>query len=171
MNLNPTKWQEFVDWVDDIVHRRPDWYWAIKNYKRNFMLFNKLAWNYKSWDSHFSIEVFAKLLEDNARCCKDGLHLNSEKVYRRGMTASGMLRKAYNYSICNDKAYMYIARKYPHTWRDTEGNFTTLRWAGEGNKRVEALRDYASKRCDETERVMKIEAWDYISKYIECLWD
>ncbi len=165
MKLGPTKWESFIDWLDEIIHARPDWWWAVRNFINNIPLFLGLAWRYRRWDSHYSIVVFTRLLEENARCCRRGHNVAAEKVYRRAMTAAGMLDRAYNYGFTDDKAYMYLARKYPWNFENRQ-----ISRPYESGSLPDKLSTFALKRAEKTEKQMKLEAWMYVNKYSSHFW-
>lgn len=154
------------DYICDWCSWRPDWWWNVKNYLRNFKLFNRLAWEWRVWDTHYTICVLIKLLIENGRACKNGNSKNGFDRYRKAMCMAGQLEKAYNYNCTDDRCYMYLVHKYPY---DTQGNI--LRRDFKNNKIAEKMYEIASNRVDETEKKLKKEAWEYVSKYIEYIWD
>jgi hypothetical protein len=156
----------WYDHVMDFLESRPDWYYNVKNYLRNFILFNKMAYQWRPWDSSHTIDVFVKLLIENAHDCKaDKWHKNNNKRYRQALTAAHLLDRAYNYNVTKDKAYMYLARKYPYIMKDQ----TFWRGYDKGSL-ADKMHEFATKRIDKKEAQMKKEAWEYIHKHIENFW-
>lgn len=154
------KWDSFVIWAT------PDVYYSVRNYLRNFMLFNKLAWGWKCWESEFSIEVFRKLIIENGKACRGGHLQHGNKRYLKAYVMAHKLKRAYEYNCTDDKAYMYIAHKYPHNI-----NFGQFYRGFDKGSIADKMRDISSKRVDETEARLKKEAWEYVHKYIGHLWD
>lgn len=159
------KWYDYpINWLEEMWHKiRP---YRLLNYLKNFKKFNVMAWNYWSWDSTFSIEVFCQLLEENARACKRGWSFRGIKDYRRGMAMAGYLRKAYleNYTY---PAMKYLSNKNP--WRlnnhKMEIEYNTP------EELYNKMYSLAHKKETTIEQQRKKEAWAYVNKYIEHLWD
>lgn len=154
------KWDSFVTWIT------PDLYYDVRNYLRNFILFNKLAWGWKCWESEYSVEVFRKLIIENGKACKEGHLKNGAKRYKKACIMAHKLKRAYSYNCTDDKGYMYIATKYP--CKITSNGF--YRGFEEGSI-ADKMRNIASKRVDGTEDKLKKEAWEYVSKCIGEIWD
>lgn len=161
-------WKDaLMEKIDDIIYYRPDWYYKVRAFLHNLPKFIALAWNYRSWDSVYSVNVFIELLEDNALSCKNGHCTRSERLYRRGMTAAGLLHKAYDYNLCDDKASMYLHKKYPYKLESGKG---FLRGFEKGSipDKMDAIAD---KRIARLSKSLKKEAWEYVNKYVDHLWD
>ena len=159
------KWYDYpINWLEELWHKiKP---YRILNYLKNFKKFNIMAWNYRRWDSTFSIEVFCQLLEDNAKACRDGGSFDARKDYRRGMAMAGYLRKAY-LEYYTYPSVRYLLDKNPikiKNYRLTHDYITD-------EKLFDKMYSLAIKKQREIEQQRKKEAWAYVNKYIEHLWN
>lgn len=147
----------------------PTWYYNCINFISNLRLFIPMAWQWRSWDSHYSIDVLIKLLKAHAAVLMDDSHhKNHIKTARRCYTAAGLLDKAYNKEM--DKTIESLMKRNPWPRRRTrDGYIMTQEY--ETEKRIyDGMYKAAVKRSDAAEVRMKQEAWAYINKYIEYFW-
>lgn len=158
--------QRIIDYYDNFIEWiTPDWYYELRAYINNFRLFNSLARDWRPWDSIFTINVFVKLLIEQAHCCKNSNHKNEIKRYRQALTAAHLLNRAYEYNCTKDRAYMYLVKKYPTKWETR-----TIQFHEGASQKTKQLIDFASKRIDRWELQKKKEAWEYINKHIDYFW-
>ena len=148
-----------------------DTYYNVKNFLLNVPMFLKMAYNYRSWDYSYTLNILVSLLKDNAKACKNGHSVNAENTYRRGMTAAGLIEKAYNRDV--DRSMAYLLRKNPVIWSDkSESGYIEMKTGYLKNQALyDKMYEVARKRDDTAEAQAKKEAWQYLNKYIEHLWD
>lgn len=147
-------------------------YYKCRAFVCNLKLFLQLAWTWRPWDFSYTIAVLVKLLDKHAKSLKNGYHVNSEKTYRRCMTAAGKLDRAYNKDI--DKVISYLLVKYPPRMLKNEKGYTVMTFTPEeiDKKRIhDGMWDIAHRREKENDKKEKKEAWEYLNKYIEHFWD
>jgi hypothetical protein len=133
-------------------------------------MFLKMAWYWRSWDSEFTIEVLTTLLRTSAKVLRKGCGVNSEKTYRRCMTAAGLLDKAYN-DFKRDKTISYLISKNK-MYIEKVGIFGRLKINYIADKRIyDGMYSAALKRSNKEEAALKKEAWAYLHKHIESFWD
>lgn len=125
-----------------------------------------MAWEYKAWDSWFSIEIFCELLECNARACHKGYAKHGEKSYKRGMAMSGYLRKAYLEHYTHP-TLKYLFNKNKVSFKN--GKFHTEYHTN--REMYDKLWKLASTKEAVIEQERKDYAWQYVNKYIGHLWD
>lgn len=161
------------DWWDNcyLVKKWEDIYYPIKNFTQNLPVFIKMAWNWRSWDSHYTIEAFCVLLEEQAKALqKYDRHVGSLRCARRCFTAAGLLRTAYNRPV--DKTLVYLMHRNPMFFvKIKDSSLSEMRRKQITDKRVyDGMYEVARKRSDKAEATAKKEAWEYIHKYIEHFW-
>ena len=149
-------------------------YYELKNFFKNLPHFLKQAWQFRSFDYSYSIEAFCKNLDRVAEALKnDRWHKGAKKHYRRCKTAAGMLRKAYNYSACDDKGYQAWADANPIFFEKSRkgADLVEMKTKYKNNK-VYSDKMYAiiRKRVDRIEKQQKDEAWAYLQKHVESFW-
>jgi hypothetical protein len=148
-------------------------YFTVKHFFRNVRFFWPHILHMKDFDSHYQIQLFCDSLEYLARGLKRWNHcVGSDRNYKRCMTASKQLRKAYADESYKDKSYRALSNANPvrfvklgngfsqmtHDYKKTEEYYT---------KMFKVI----NKRTSEAEKRAKKEAWDYIHKYIQSFWD
>lgn len=161
------RWYHKVrDAVVDIIQYRPDWYYKILNFLRNFKLMMRLAWKWYAWNSHTTVEVLADLLERQAQDLKGGLCVNSEKNYRRCMAASGYLRKANDPPV--DTALLHLYSKNKWYFKPIKGsNHSQMMIDYKIEKEMyDTLWEIAMKREQRVHKQLHSDAWAYLAKYI-----
>jgi len=156
---------EFID-NNSFIGKIRNWWYSISAFICNLPMFIKFAWGYRAWDYTFNIEIFVTLLETTAKNIKEHGHaVNSEKCARRAYTAAGLLRKAYLENVSNN-TFKYLYKKYGYSFSK---NYKIP--SIEISHRIDKMRESAHKREDREEKALKENAWKYIHKYIEHLWD
>jgi len=167
-------------WYDEWISDLESWwfncwlmntYYNIRNFIINLPLFLRMAWKWRPWDSGYTINAFCDMLEVNAKACKSGYHVRGEQVYRRCMTASGKLRKAYDYGV--DPTLSYLFKKNPICFRRIETSKLSEMYTKQVTKKkiYDGMYKIASDRGNKNEAAAKKEAWEYVHKYIEHFWD
>lgn len=141
-------------------------YYNFKSFTINLPFFLKMAWKFRPWDYNYNITLFVKSLEVTAKNIKENdIFIGSQRVYRRAMTAAGLLDRAYNRDISKSQSYFLKV-----IYRE-DG---LLKKSDKYLKRKEfydKLYEISNKRAKEVEEQAKKEAWEYINKYIEHFWD
>ena len=146
-------------------------YYSCKGFARNVLTFCKLAWVWRPWDSHYTIEALIVLLKKQAQHIKENdNHVGAQRTARRCYTAAGMLDKAYNRDI--DKTIHYLLDKNPwNTGKAKSGMYTMETTYVTDKKTYDCMYKIARERSDREEKAAKKEAWEYLHKYIEHFWD
>jgi hypothetical protein len=162
------KWYDICSWWSRL--RIVSWYYNVKQFLRNLPLFIKLAWNWRSWDSQYTITVFYSLLRKNAQAINQGY--NHRNRYRRCLTAAAKLERAYNFSEINDKGYRYLRETNPCKFEKVGDYYTKLVYDYKISEEYYKKRwNVVHKRVDREEKELKQDAWNYVHKYIETFWD
>jgi hypothetical protein len=145
------------------------WYYNCSYFVQNLYTFIGLAWKWRPWDYEYTIDVLVILLKKQAVCIRYGITKDSEKVYRRCMTAAGKLDKAYSGEL--DRVLSYLMDKNDaYISRSRSG--ITLKTKYITDERIyKGMYKVASKRSTKTESHLKKDAWKYLSKYIHHFWD
>jgi hypothetical protein len=164
----PTIINKVVDKLEEYrsFRKLQNYYYNIKGFKNNLKLFTRLAWSWRPWDSQYTIDVLIVLLKEHAHNLKThSYHVGADKTYRRAMTASGLLDKAYrsdmDKSVSNLLGIMY--RK--------DRAFQRSEKYRQNKEFYSKLFDTARLRSDKVEKQRKADAWGYVNKYIESIWD
>lgn len=160
--------ERFKDWFDHnkVVSTCRDWFYSIKAFLSNLPMFIKFAWGYRAWDYSYAIEILITLLETTGKNIKEhGWAKDKDKTARRAFTAAGLLRKAYMDGVPS-KTHTYIYKKYGYSFSK---NYK--RPPKHIKNRIDKMLGIASKREMEVEQELKDQAWKYLSKYIEHMWD
>ncbi len=146
-------------------------FYNIKRFRRNLPMFVKMAWNWRSWDYTYTIEALCVMLTEQAHVLKVGHCTRSEELYRRCMTASGLIRKAY-LNDDTDVSTTYLLRKNPTYFRRKDEKYSELvREYNTKKELFDKIYNVASKRVEKAERAREQEAWAYLNKYIRHFWD
>lgn len=170
---NTSKWYHkvydaFCDWWD--YSALSGYYYNFKAFIKNVCLFTRLAWMWRPWDSHYTILALTKLLEEQAKCLRNGMALHREKYYRRCLTAAGKIDRAYNRPL--DKTISYLLDKNPIFPKELDDGMFTLETNYNTSKDLyDGIYSVAEKRADNAEKQAKKDAWDYLLKHIETFWD
>jgi hypothetical protein len=166
-------WLRVAEWLEGKLELALDYlhYYDIKRFVKNIPFAMRVAWKFRPWDYSFNVELFADSLIETARVLhKHGNAVNSEKYSRRAYAMAGYLKTAYE---LNDKQQPDKALHYYYS----KGYYSTLfRSFGseEARAKVDKLKplvDFALDRESKMEKARKEEAWKYVHKYIEHLWD
>lgn len=147
-------------------------YYKCRAFVLNLYLFLGLAWHWRPWDSHYTIDVLVKLLKKQAKCLKENdNHVGAQRVSRRCYTAAGLLDKAYNRDI--DKTVLYCIEKRKLEFRQLDNSdLYTLEDTGTFDRRIiKGMEKIATAREKKSEAEAKKEAWAYLCKYVEHFWD
>jgi hypothetical protein len=96
---------------------------------------------------------------------KYGFNVHNEKVARRAFTAAGLLRKAY-IDQAKDTTHHYLYKKYGYSFM--RGH---VKQSVEVERIIDGMRKAANKREERAEKELKQQAWAYLSKYIDHMWD
>lgn len=157
---------KIADVISEAAHGikcRCGWY-SVKYFFINLPFFVKQAWKWRSWDYTYQIELFADALERSARSIKhNDNHVGADKTYRRAMTAVGMLRKAYINPEFDKSLWAYLVKTSP-LYKNVSYDKHSKEWY---NK----LSDVIRKRADAWEKQRKDDAWKYVNKHIQKIWD
>lgn len=146
-------------------------YYNCKAFVRNLYTFIGLAWTWRPWDSHYTIDVLVKLLKKQAKCLKENdNHVGAQRTARRCYTAAGLLDKAYNRDV--DKSLVYLMQKNKWYTKPLKNGMHEMKTNYVTDKKIyDGMYKVARKRSDKAEAEAKKEAWAYLHKYIEHLWD
>lgn len=168
-------------WIQDKIDDLDSWwrrtwvhtqYYNVNNFIRNLKMFLPMAWNWRCWDSHYSIEAFCKMLEAQAKMIgENDSFVGSKKASRRCYAGAGYLRKAYNHDV--DRTRMYLFLKNPFKFRKVpNSNMSEMIHDENTSKKIyDALMKLSSDRQDKEEKELKKHAWEYMHKHIESWWD
>lgn len=164
------RWDDFLDWYywhwDNI--RTKLGYFKVKRFVKNIPFFAKLAWHWSPWDYSYTINVLIELLKANGRACRSGYGMQSEKIYRRAMTAAGLLERAYNKDADDkDNGYKVFHENNPLTW----GNRTIRRIYKKDEAYYLKMDKIINERVEKNQEQDEKDAWDYLRKYIRHFWD
>lgn len=162
-----------IEDITDTFHRTFIYslYRDIRNFTRNLSLFLRLAWSWRPWDSSYTLDVFTELLKHNARSCKVGHSVNSEKTYRRAMTAAGLLNRAYSEKRDKTLAYLYTKNPIEFIREEEEKYGVAYRTYHTDEVLHDKMYKLAYKRYAKAIEITKREAWEYLYKYIEYFYD
>lgn len=140
-------------------------YYNIKAFLRNLPLFIKLAWNWRKWDSSYSIDVLVVLIREHAYDqLSDKWHSNNIKRYRQSLTAAALLEQAYATYDHPSMKYLDIKRKYT-----LDNGRLIIKYSG--NKEIlDKMHKLAYDKEELTIKARKEFAWDYLNKHIERMW-
>lgn len=145
-----------------------DFYYDIKAFLSNLHIFIPLAWKWRTWDACYTLDVFVELLKVNARIVRDSDRIvGSEKIYRRGMTMAGKLDRAYN----NDVPPRIIRLLHIMYSFEKDSMFKKSDQYLNNKKYYDKLYDLAREHGNKIEKENKKEAWEYVHRYIDYIWD
>lgn len=138
-------------------------------------------YSWEGFDQTYSIDLFVEALHNLGKgLLKWNNHVNSIQCGRRCLTASAMLKKAYNFEAWNDKSYHNWADNNKTWWRKLNKKGLSQLMTNHHKENAMAMdkAEYSDKmwkiihkRQQKTKSTMKAEAWKYIHKHIESFWD
>jgi hypothetical protein len=143
----------------------PDIYYNIKALIRNLPLFLRLAWNWRKWDSHYTIDVLVVLIREHAKDqLADKHHLHHVKRYRTAMIAARLIEQAYG-------DYRHLSEKYIDSKREycLENNKVIIKYSGDAEM-LDKMIKVAYAKASEIKKERKAYAWAYLNKHIERMW-
>ncbi len=169
------KWIIISDAIADVWSKIKDklGYYEVRAFCQNLPFFLKAAWKFRTWDSSYNINLFADSLELTAKTLKGGHALLAEKQYRRCMTASGLLRRAYDGRAIDDKSLHNWMKRNSLIWRklDRSNLYEMDTESVDTKDYADKMWKIIQKRRDALEKSRKEEAWAYIHKWVEHFWD
>lgn len=175
LKLNKSYLDNIIDYIDTMLHEHciVNFYYKVKCFYYNLKWMLPQAWKFRSWDYSFNIELFSTSLEQTGNTIiNTGNSINSRKIGRRALFAAYRLRKAYEYSVVDDKSYMYLSRNNRVVFNRTSSGYSVLnRDYKHSQEFYNKLYKVIDKRITKIEKSNKKEAWEYIHKYIEGWWD
>ncbi len=140
-------------------------------------------YSWADFDHFFSINLFVDALHNLGKGLLrwDNCVL-SQSNGRRCLTASAMLKKAYNYESWNDKSYRNWASRNSIWWKKLQGTKKGLSQMMTDHIKDNVMgmdkEEYSQKmwklihkRQEKVKKELKESAWKYIHKYIEHFWD
>lgn len=175
MQRTEERWFHVVlDWTVDLWHAGPQYWWFLLTIwcKNTKFLFKHII-NMRPWDSSFNIDLFVHSLEYTAHGLKNGHSILSERLYRRCLTAAGLLDRAYHFEVYNDKSYMNWFKRNPRSFvkLDNSRYSQLVSTSKDPVEYSDNMYKIIHRRLDKQEKRMKKEAWEYLHKYIEHCWD
>lgn len=143
----------------------------VKFFCSKLPLFIKLCYNWSANDFDETLVVVKYLLIGHAKFIRNGWNLNSEKYYRRAMTAAGMIDKVVNPQF--DKTVNYCFTKLRKNGGLLVNDETQVLSDEDLAKRalLKKIANTAIKRVSTNEDQLRNELFDYLKKHSRNFWD
>jgi len=124
-------------------HKPKEWYYNIKNYISNRILFNKVLWDWRAWDSAYQVDLFKFGLEQLAKSIENGI----EEPISRGKKVAAINKLITELSRdVEDEAFNKVYTNHDFNTRiDEEG---TLHFDAMNQEDAQKLHNEYIKLCE-----------------------
>lgn len=170
------KWLRFVHYfIVNLWYDYPHvWISDVRYMIANFRLLWPHIKHMRDWDSSYQLNLFCDSLEYLAKGLKRHNHCtNSERYYRRCLFAAKRLRTAYNDKTYEDKSYVALTKANPVRLvkcANGIGHKLTHDYSRSPEYYAKMFK-IIRKRQEKVTADNKKEAWAYLNKHFESLWD